>query len=337
MKKEFIILIAILISYTLLGQSGTVSRYKKIDNTNGNLGNVLGYNYRFGGGLENIGDIDNDGVTDFAAGIHGYGNYGGVYILFMDTNGTVKNKILLTQNSNGISGLDVGGNFGRSVACIGDINNDGVNDIAVGEPNRNEGSSNTNDGAIHIICLNSSGVAISQQKINSTSGLNTGGLPIGTGTYFGNDIAKIGDLNNDGIEDIVVGSFYDSQSGSHYGAVWVLLLNQFKKVSSYYKIRPGISNFNPSMNTNDYFGSSVGGIGDFNGDNIPDIAVGAFYDDDGISDAGAVYILHLTTSGSVSSYLKYSNQSFPSSNPISGNFGCGVDRIPDVLAMDMMI
>ena len=61
-----------------------------------------------------------------------------------------------------------------------------------------------------------------------------------------------------------------------------------------------------TLDSNDYFGSSVASVGDYNGDGIPDLAVGAYGDDDGGSVAGAVYILFMTTSGTVSGVQKIS-------------------------------
>jgi hypothetical protein len=59
------------------------------------------------------------------------------------------------------------------------------------------------------------------------------------------------------------------------------------------------------LGTDDYFGSGVASIGDFDGDGVPDIAVGARHDDDGGSNNGAVYILLLNPDGSVKSPSPY--------------------------------
>ena len=48
-----------------------------------------------------------------------------------------------------------------------------------------------------------------------------------------------------------------------------------------------------TLDESDNFGSSVASIGDLNGDGVPDLAVGAYDDDDGSTNAGAVYILSL--------------------------------------------
>ena len=56
----------------------------------------------------------------------------------------------------------------------------------------------------------------------------------------------------------------------------------------------------------DFFGWSVASIGDLNLDGIPDIAVTA-YNDDGGTDRGAVWVLFLNATGTVSSFQKISS------------------------------
>ncbi len=333
MKTTLSLIIALLltINYSFSQTTGDVLRYSKISTYSGGLGNVLSEDDFFGVGLCNIGDINGDGIEDIAAGIHGNGTYGGIYILFMDTSGNVNHKTKLSQNLNGISMLTSTNYFGNSISCIGDINNDGINDIAVGAVGDNNGGTQ-NTGAVHIICLDTSGVAIRQTKISKTTGYGSGGLPIIAGTQFGSDITLIGDLNNDGVEDIAVGNGWDTQSGWRQGAVWILFMDTSGNVSSYYKIYRGVTNFNASIANLDYFGTSVECIDDFDNDGINDIAVGAVYDDDVYSTSGSLYIIHLLANGHVKSYSKISNLSFANSNPFPYNcvFGVSIAKVNDI-------
>jgi len=57
----------------------------------------------------------------------------------------------------------------------------------------------------------------------------------------------------------------------------------------------------------DLFGGSLAALGDLNGDGVPDLAVGAYGDDDGGSGAGAVYVLFLDASGDAVGANKVSN------------------------------
>ncbi len=327
MKYTYILLSLFLFQNVFSQNIGDVVRYKKIDSYTGNLGIVLNNLSYFGTTVCNIGDINNDGIIDLAVGVPNYGAYGAVFILFLDTNGTVQSKKILTQGISGISGLNTGASFGYAIGLLGDINNDGTNDIVVSAIGCNDGGAGT--GAIYIIKLNSSGNAISQSKISKTTGFGTGGIPIESGTYFGLDVDTIGDVNNDGNIDLIIGNYGDNTAGPTQGAAWVILLNSSYNVLSYTKIYDGISNFNANMDNNDRFGMSVIGIGDYNSDGTEDIAVGAHWDDDGSYNSGAFYIIHLNPNASIASFSKISNNSF-TNNPFIGNSSTGLGLLMDI-------
>ena len=83
-------------------------------------------------------------------------------------------------------------------------------------------------------------------------------------------------------------------------------------VKSEQKISSTHGMFTEELGYEDWFGYSVGGIGDLDLDNIPDIIVGAFSDDDGGINRGAFYVLFLNSDGTVKSSQKVSD--------IEGNF-----------------
>src|SRR5690606_6720450 len=78
-------------------------------------------------------------------------------------------------------------------------------------------------------------------------------------------------------------------------------------VALYEKIGYEIGGFGDGLDNEDWFGYSVEGIGDINGDGINDVAISAIKDDDGGFNHGAVYILFLNLEGSVDSYQKISD------------------------------
>ena len=123
-------------------------------------------------------------------------------------------------------------------------------------------------------------------------------LPLVNGDRFGRSSAGIGDLDGDGIADVVVGASRDNTGVSgrekRAGAVYVLLLNADNTVKSQSKISNADGNFAaaPSMDGESYgafqvedrFGYASGKIGDLDGDGIVDVCVGADGDDDGFAD-----------------------------------------------------
>ena len=141
-------------------------------------------------------------------------------------------------------------------------------------------------GPVHVLFMNANGTVKSSQKIASI-----GGGPTANGDYFGSSVASLGDLDGDGVTDLAVGADRDDDGGgTNRGAVYVLFLNANGTVKSSREDcqRHGGG---PTLANGDYFGSSVASLGDLDGDGVTDLAVGAFGDDTGGSDRGAVHVL----------------------------------------------
>ncbi len=337
MKNLLIVLFVFIQINLVYSQAGSVASYQVISSTTGGLGNILSYSDRFGTSIDTIGDLNNDGITDIIVGIplddDGGANSGAVRILFMDTNSTVKSSAKISRSTSSFSGNGIsnGDYFGRAVAGIGDINGDGIPDIAVSAEQDNDGG--TYSGAIRIIMLDTNGTIKGFQKISKLYGYGSGGLPISSGGKFGVDIGLIGDIDNDNVNDIVVGGFWDNGGGTSKGSVYILRLYSNGKVKAYQKIQDGITNFNAPINNYDYFGVSVTGIGDFNNDGVNDIAVGAFEDDENGSNNGSVYLINLTNIGGVHSYSKISNATpgaLLNQLPTNEEFGVDVSGMQDI-------
>jgi hypothetical protein len=288
--------------------SGNVDSYYKINDTDLGTG-VLGSNDLFGGSVENIGDLNGDGITDLAVGA--YNDDQAVYILFMNTNGTLNSYYKISESDLGVV-LDINDKFGRAVTNIGDLNDDGITDLAVGaytDDDDIDAPPGADQGAVYILFMNITGGVDSHYKINE-SDLGAGVLD--DNDFFGISVAGIGDLNGDGVEDLAVGAYADDDDidappGNNQGAVYVLFMNITGGVDSYYKINESDLGAG-RLDDSDFFGISLENIGDLNSDGIMDLAVGAVGDDDNIpspgNGQGAVYVLFMNTTGGVDSYYK---------------------------------
>ncbi len=280
------------------GTPGEVLSHQKISETVGGFTGWIENNEELGISAGLLGDLDDDGVDDVIMGSVGDGPYGPncgrVWILFLNSDGTVKSNVSIGKNSGGLTGtLDSGDAFGCSVAPLGDLDGDGVEDVAVGARQDDDGGSNR--GAVWIILLNADGSVKSDHKISDTDGGFTGTLD--DSDYFGGDVAVLGDLDGDGVDDLCVGATGDDDGGNRRGALWVLLLNSDGTVKSHQKISDTDGGFTGVLDDVDTFGGAVCPLGDLDVDGVEDVAVGASNDDDGGNGRGAVWILFLNTDG----------------------------------------
>lgn len=151
------------------------------------------------------------------------------------------------------------------------------------------------------------------------------------GDAFGYAASAIGDVDGDGVGDLAVTMPQGKDGGANRGAVWILYLRGDGSVRTQRKISSTDGGFTGPLDDLDYFGSSVAAAGDHDGDGVPDIAVGAWGDDDGGSAHGAVWLLHLNRDGTVKSQLKISSTSggFAGALDIDDQFGLGVASLGD--------
>ena len=110
-------------------------------------------------------------------------------------------KLSSTQGGFG-SGLADGDQFGHGLTSIGDLDGDGVIDLAVGAWLDDQGGSNK--GSVWVLFMNANGTVRSKTQIAENVGGFSGNLD--NDDYFGIAVASVGDLNGDGNEELAVGA-----------------------------------------------------------------------------------------------------------------------------------
>ena len=302
--------------------AGTLKGFQKISQTQGldtssdpsldlglQPGDIFG-----GSGMATVGDLSGDGVTDLAVGAasvsDGDPRSGAVYVLFLNDQssaagaGTVHGfrKISQAEPSFGnlLDALDF---FGFGVASAGDLDGDGVTDLAVGALGDDDGG--FDKGAVWILFLNEESPATAAGTVKGVQKISTleGGLTetLENSSLFGINVANIGDRDGDGVTDIAVGAVNDSNggAGAGRGAVFVLYLNGPGSaqgpgtVKDSQKISSVDSGFSGVIDNDDNFGRAIASISDLDGNSVADLAVGTYRDDDGAFDAGALWVLFL--------------------------------------------
>ena len=309
-----------------LNSDGTVKRTAEINVSSAN-GPQLSANDEFGASLAS-GDLDGDGVPDLAAGAtgddEGASNAGAAHVLFLNANGTLKR----TAETNALSAreprLETSDEFGSSLAAIGDLDRDGVADLAAGAPGDDEGGSRA--GAVHLMLMTSTGTEKRAYEINART---ADGPRLRADDEFGSSLAAIGDLDRDGVADLAAGAPGDDEGGSRAGAVHLLLLTSTGTVKRTIEINASTPN-GPSLASGDAFGSSLAAVGDLDYDGVPDLAAGSPGDDEGGSRAGAVHLLYLNSDGTVKRTVEI-NASTPNGPSLASGdaFGSSLSMIGD--------
>lgn len=195
---------------------------------------------RLGWAVCGLGDVDGDGVRDFAAGApyeshNGYRS-GVVYVWSGKTF-----QLLRT-----LSG-DAADYLGVSLANPGDIDGDGVDDIFAG----GHGGPVQNQG-VALLWSGKTGKRL--HRFLGTS----------IHDFLGHAVSGAGDLNGDGTPDLLIGIPDEDSAGNNAGKVVAYSGKDFKVLWSHV-----------GDAATDNFGHAVCVIGDVNGDQIGDVAVGA--------------------------------------------------------------
>lgn len=207
------------------------------------IGGAGGPQEQYGLAVGGAGDVDDDGFDDFVVGAAGFNNHG----LRTGTAWVISGRTAAVLYV--FYGDHEYDEFGRSVAGAGDVNNDGYADIIVGAP----GDDSNGFG---------SGMARVFSGFDGSVLLNVpGGSP---GDGFGWSVDGAGDVDNDGFDDLIIGSpvtnYFISQSGSA-----VVVSGRTGEALYFYN----------GDHVGDQFGHSVSAAGDVNDDGFDDFIIGA--------------------------------------------------------------
>ena len=277
-----------------MNADGTVQFAQKISNTEGGFSGILEDNDQFGAAIANIGDLNNDLLPEIAVGAigddDGGTDRGAIWILSLAENGTIFSFQKVSDSSGEFAGtLRDGDFFGSSISGIGDLDADGIEDIAVGAIGDDDGG--VDRGAVWALLMNADSTVRFEQKISATDGNFNGGL--GDDDHFGSSVTGLGDINGDGIFDIAAGADQDDDGGSNRGAVWLMFMERDGGIISESKISSVSGNFTGTLTDGTQFGSALANPGDLDLDGTIDIVTGAKLDDDGGADRGALWTLFM--------------------------------------------
>jgi surface antigen len=242
-----------------------------------------------GSSVARAGDVNGDGLDDIVIGANSAGggqSSGAAYVVFGKQGTASIDLAALGNRGFRVATGEPYALLGNAVAGAGDVNGDGRADVVVGAPGSSPGGQG-NAGAAYVVF----GKADSQAV--DVGALGAGGFAMrGTaaGDRAGMSVATAGDLNADGLSEVLVGA-PDTREGS--GSVYVV----------FGKADDGPVDLGPhAYLLSDGFviegadgiwaGSSVAGGGDVNGDGRPDLAIAASNDGHNARGySGSVYVV----------------------------------------------
>lgn len=268
-------------------------------------------------------DVNGDGFDDLIIGRKDYDSpdlyrNAGIAWLFLGSATGLSDTPYRTFNPPQVRHL---GLFGNHVACAGDVDNDGDEEIMIAMQNYYPTPPINNEGALFVYYGSPTGP-------NDTYDWMARGDSVWG--YLGTFADSAGDVNGDGYDDIIVGTGENFLQPDSHAYVW-------------YGGPDGLGDFGVPSNADwvasgptsgvageNYFGVLVYGIGDVNGDTHDDIMVTAPLYDGAVTDQGAVFVWYGSDGGLGEPGTPENADWIATSAQSNSYFGSGGDGVGDL-------
>lgn len=198
----------------------------------------------FGTSLAALGDVNGDARADFAVGA--------------TRNGIAVGQVRIVSGASGATirtlvGTSVNDRFGVSVAAIGDLDLDGIMDLAIGAERSDVAA--TDAGSVVVVS-------------GATGSTLRTWLGATTLDEFGHTVAGVGDVSADGVPDVLVGAWNDDAGTGFLPGGVSLISGANGAVLGYWA----------GITADDHLGKGLAALGDVNGDGVPDFGYSGRHD-----------------------------------------------------------
>jgi hypothetical protein len=294
-------------SYVVFGQAGgfsAVLELSRLDGSNGFALNGITTGDKSGYSVDSAGDVNGDGLDDLIIGAH-HADANGIdsgeaYVVFGRSSGLGASFNLSTIDGNNgftLSGTHANDLLGHSVSSAGDVNGDGLDDLIIGAHHAD--ASHTDSGKTYVVFGRSSGfdASLDLNSLDGSNGFTLNGID--AGDLSGHFVNSAGDVNGDGLDDLIIGAFGADPNGSTSGESYVVFGRSGSFDASF-----NLSSLNGSngfvlngIDVGDRSGWSVSSAGDINGDGFDDLIIGAFTANANSTNSGKSYVVFGGKSG----------------------------------------
>jgi FG-GAP repeat len=334
-------------SYLIYGTSavipGGVLELSSLDGSNGVrfVGTQIG---DFACSVAGLHDVNGDGFDDFAIGARAIDVSAeidtGVVYLIHGTNEEIGDSGLFSLGSLGspegvlIQGAEEGDLTGHTVNGAGDFNGDGIGDLLIGAP-YSQANGLYRSGVTYLLWGSPNGIGgdgfLDLAELTVEQGIRIDGIL--EEDLAGFWVREAGDVNADGLSDIILGSTKaDPRSMEDAGEAYLIYGSRVEIGESGVLNLADLDGFNglrfQGEAAGDCAGRSVSGAGDVNGDGRQDLLIGSYRADSGpVDDTGRA---HLVFGGSLRHETLYSSHLPSLSTPLSGvgYVGTNISSIP---------